>query len=80
MLKMSFFDGTLNRRMLRAVVETTDKPIVYTFGYEYKHPTTHRKPITKEEAVKIVLNESLLDAKEEDECIHLNAFSTNDMW
>ena len=80
MIKMSFYNGTLNRETLRAVIDTTDKEIVFTYGYEYRHPTTHRKPITKEEAKEIVNKESLLDATEEETCIHLNAFSSNDMW
>lgn len=80
MLEMSFYDGTLNRDMLIAVIETTDKPIVYTYGYEYRQPTTHRKPVTKEEALNIVKTEGWLDATEEETCIHLNAFSANDMW
>lgn len=80
MLKMSFYNGTLNRDILKAVIETTEKPIVYTYGYEYRQPTTHRKPVTKEEALNIVKKESLLDAKEEEHCIHLNAYSSNDMW
>lgn len=80
MLKMSFYDGTLNRKVLQAVVETTDKPIVYTYGLGYRRPTIYRKPITKEEAQKVIEKESLLDAEEEENCIHLNAFSSNDMW
>lgn len=80
MLKMSFYNGTLNRKQLLAVIETTDKPIVYSYGLGYRHPTTYRKPITKEEAVIIVNRESLLDATEEGHAIHLNAFSSNDLW
>ena len=80
MLKMSFYDGTLNRDMLIAVIETTDKPIVYTYGLIYRHPTTYRKPVSKKEAVNIVKKESLLDATEEETCIHLNAFGDSDMW
>lgn len=80
MIKMSFYNRTLDRDVLRAVIESTDKQILYTYGYVSRHPTTCRKPITKEEAVRIVKEESLLDATEEASCIHLNAFSSNDMW
>lgn len=80
MLNMSFYNGTLKRDVLKAVIETTEKPIVYTYGYAWKNPTIHRKPVTKEQALDIVKEEDLLDAKEEESCIHLNAFSSNDMW
>lgn len=80
MLKMSFYNGTLNRQALLAVIETTDKDIVYTYGLAYRHPTTYRKPIGKYEAKRIVNEESLLDATEEETCIHLNAYHVNDMW
>ena len=80
MLKMSFYDGTLNRKVLRAAVETTDKEIVYTHGLIFRHPTTYRKPISKTEAFRIIDNESLLDATEEANCIHLNSYGESDMW
>lgn len=80
MLKMSFYNGTLNRETLRAVIETTNKEIVYTYGLGYRHPTTYRKPIGKYEAIRIINEESLLDATEEETCIHLNAYHINDMW
>lgn len=80
MLKMSFYDGTLDREELVKVIEETDKPIVYTVGLSYRHPTTWRDPISKERAVQIAKTEGWLDATEEDDCIHLNAFDENDMW
>ena len=80
MINMSFYNGTLNREILKAFIETTDKQILYTYGYEWKNPTIHRKPVTKEQALGIVKEEDLLDAREGFECLHLNAFSTSDMW
>lgn len=80
MLRMSFYYGTLNRERLIEFIESTDKKIVYTYGLGYRNPTTYRKPISKEAAIKIAKNESLLDATEEAECLHLNAYSGNDMW
>jgi len=80
MLKMSFFDGTMNKDELRTFVRETEKEIKYTFGLGYRNPTTHNKPISKEEAMAIIDRESLLDAKEKEECLHLNAYSDNDMW
>ena len=80
MLKMSFYKGTLNRDVLKAFIETTEKPIVYTVGYAFRHPTTYREPVSKKEALKIVDRESLLDANEEETCLHLNSFTSSDMW
>ena len=80
MLKMSFYNGTLNRAELIEKINETDKEIKYTYGLSYRHPTTYKKPVSKEEAVRIVNKESLLDATEYDDYIHLNAFSGNDMW
>ena len=77
---MSFSNRTLDRKVLIDFVETTDKQILYTFGLAYRHPTIYKKPITKAEAVSIIEKESLLDAKEYADYIHLNAFSSNDMW
>ena len=80
MLKMSFYNGTLNKQALKAFVAETEKPICYTHGFEWKHPTTHRVPKSKEEAIRIIDKASLLDADEEENCLHLNEYSTNDMW
>lgn len=79
-LKMSFYDGTLNREVARRRIEATDKQIIYTYGFEYRSPSTHRKPISKREALVLLTEKSLLDVTEEDDCIHLNAYSDNDMW
>lgn len=80
MLKMSFYDGTLKVDELDKVIRETAKPIVYTYGFEYRHPTTHRVPISKEKALEICHSGDYLDATEEENCLHLNAFSSNDMW
>lgn len=80
MIKMSFYNGTLDRKEAMKLVSDTDKKLVYTYGYEYRNPITHRKPITLDEAIDKIKNESLLDITEEEDCIHLNAFSSNDMW
>ena len=80
MIKMSFYDGTLNRKMLIAFIESTDKTILYTYGLEYRDPTINKRPISKDEAIRIVNDEGLLDATETEDHLHLNAFSDNDMW
>lgn len=80
MIKMSFYNNTLKRDELKKFIEHYEKPILFTFGFEYRHPTTHRKKISTEEALRIVDGFSFLDAEETEEYLHLNAFSENDMW
>ena len=80
MLKMSFFDGTLNREKAKEYILNSEKPCRYTYGLGYRNPTTHNIFITKEEALEIIAKESLLDVREHDTYIHLNAYSSNDMW
>jgi hypothetical protein len=80
MLKMSFYDGSLNRNKAKEFVTETNKPLRYTYGLSFRNPTTHNKPITKEEALKIIDDQSLLHITEKEEYVHLNAYSENDMW
>lgn len=79
MLKMSFCNKKMDRSELVKFIQTTTKPILYTYGFAYRHPTTYKKPVTVDEAVQIVKEEFYLDADEYDEYLHLNAFSSNDM-
>ncbi len=78
MLKMSFYDGTLNRVTAKEVIEKTDKTLMYRYGYAYRG--AEKRPITKEAALKIVSKEMLLDIDESESEIVLNAYSSNDMW
>ena len=80
MLKMSFYDGTMNKDKLKKFIEETEKEIKYTHGLEYRKPTIHNKPISKEEALRIVENYILLDAVEIEDYLHLNTYSENGMW
>lgn len=80
MLKMSFYDGTLNIDLAKEAVMNFTKPCIYTSGLSYRNPATYRQPVTKEEAIKIIENEPLLHITEEENAIHLNAYSENDMW
>lgn len=80
MLKMSFYNGTLNREELIKFIKTTNKPIKYTYGLGYRGPTTNHVPISIERAIEIVNTEGFLDAQEYEDYLHLNAFSANDMW
>ena len=77
---MSFYNGTLNREKAKEVITSTSKELKYTYGLGYRGPTTHKKPIDKNEAIHIIDTESLLDITEYEDWIHLNAYSANDMW
>jgi len=82
MYKHSFFYSEQRRTKEenKAFILSTDKPLQYTYGLGYRHPTTDHKPITKEEALKIIDEHSLLDIDEYEDYVHLNAYSDNDMW
>ena len=80
MLRMSFYNNTLDRALLKDFITRTSKPIKYTYGLGYRNPTIYKASITKEKALQIVDRESLLDANEYEDYLHLNAFSENDMW
>lgn len=80
MLKMSFFNGTLNKPKAKEFILATSKPLKYTYGLGFRNPSTNHKPISKEEAIRIIDNEGWLDIDEYEDYIHLNAFSENDMW
>ena len=79
-IDMSFYHGTLNKAVLKEALKDRGKPIKYTYGLGYRNPTTNHKPITLEEALKIVDTQGLLNAREYENYIHLNAFSEMDMW
>jgi hypothetical protein len=79
-IEMSFYNGTLDKEGLKEFIEKTDKTIRYTYGFKFKSPTTRDVPVSKEQALQIVNAQSMLDAKELDDCLDLNAYSGNDMW
>ena len=80
MLKMSFYNGTLDRNVLLETIKNTDKKILFTFGFTWKNPTVCKLPISVDEAIRTVNEEAFLDATEYDDYIHLNAFGVNDLW
>lgn len=80
-MKMSFYDKTLQRELAWAILKKTKRPIVHTHGLAYRKPTTYRKPIERAFAFEIVMQkDNLLDISFEEDCVHLNTFSSNDMW
>lgn len=70
----------MDRDKLKKFIVDTDKPIRYTYGLGYRNPTTNKVLVDKVKALEIVETESLLDARENEEYLHLNAYSGNDMW
>ncbi len=80
MIKMSFYDGTLNEAKAIEVIKNSDKPCVYTYGFKYRNPTTREVPISKEKAIEIISHEGFLDITEYEDRFDLNAYSSNDMW
>lgn len=80
MIKMSFYDGTLDRAKAKEIVTTTEKEFKYTSGLRYRNPTTCDVPITREKALELIETESFLDIDEYEDYIHFNTYSANDMW
>ena len=80
MIKMSFYDGTLNREQAIDIISNSNKPCVYTFGLKFRNPTTKDVPISQNKAIEIIKTESLLDITEYEDRFDLNAYSSNDMW
>ncbi len=77
MLKMSFYNGTLDRTKAKQVVESTDKILKYRLGFAYRGAKA--VPIEKEKALHIIENECCLDVDETDTEIVLNAYTSSDM-
>lgn len=77
MLKMSFYNGTLDRNTAKDVVKSTQKKLMYRYGFGWKG--AEKRPIEKESALNVIEKESFLDIEESEEEILLNAFSCNDM-
>lgn len=79
MLKMSFYDGTLNREEAAQVVEKTSKKLYHRYGFAYRG--AEKRDISKENALKIIRdNGNYLDIDESETEIVLNTFSEMDMW
>lgn len=64
-----------------ALLQRTNRQIIYTYGLEYKNPTTHRVPITKEDALHIWNRGGFVEVDAlNPEYIHIKEYSANDMW
>ena len=79
MLEMSFYKGTLDRAKAREVVEVSEKPLMFRYGFAFRG--AEKRPITKEKALSIIDDSgNYLHITETDNEILLNTFSSNDMW
>lgn len=79
MLNMSFYNGTLNRLEAADVVRASNKTLYHRYGFAYRG--AEKRPISKENALKIIEDTgNYLDIKEDETEIVLNTFSEMDMW
>ena len=60
-------------------LKRTKKPFRYTYGIEYRNPTTNGKPLTRKEAVSM-FKRTGMDVTERETYIDMNDYSDNDMW
>lgn len=81
MKKYSFMSKYSNCTKEEAVkfIQTTDKPFKYTYGLGYRNPTTHKEPITRQQALEY-MKDSTVDMTEHEDYIHINRYSSNDLW
>ena len=77
---LSEFRGSRSSEDAKKHILETDKPLKYTHGIGYRRPATYKKPIDKEEAIRIIDKGDFLDITEYNDYIHLNTYSENDMW
>lgn len=80
MLKMSFYDGTLNRDEAKRYIRESGKPCRYTSGLEYRNPTTNKAPVTYERACELIDRKSWVNVVDRGDYIHINSYEENDMW
>lgn len=78
MIKMSFYDGTLDRVKAYEVVKSSAKPLMFRHGFGWKG--AEKRPISKEKALSIIEDSgNYLDVTEREDEILLNTYSSNDM-
>ena len=81
MLKYCFMSKYSNCDKEEAIelIKNTNKKFVYTYGLTYRNPTTYRVPITRDKALDYAKS-SIVDITEEDNVIHINRYSGNDLF
>ena len=83
MLKYTFFsksESNCTRDEAIEFLKNTDKKIRYTYGLAYRGPTVHKVPISKEDACEKMIKESYIDVDEYEDYVHINAYSSNDLF
>ena len=80
MLKMSFYNGTLNKELAKQCILNSNKHCEYTDGLAYRNPFTHNKLITKEYAIELINTRQFVDITEDENRFHINTYNANDMW
>ena len=81
MLKYTFYNKNncnCTREDCKRLVESTEKKILWTYGFSFRNPTINKEPITKEQALTL-LEDSFMDFDEYEDYIHINTYSANDM-
>lgn len=80
MFKYDFLKDKMSKEELINFIENTDKNIEHTHGFAYRDPVTHNEPINKEETVELINQMSYIEIKEEENRVHINTYSANDMF
>lgn len=62
------------------IIKNTNKKILLTVGFRFKHPTTYLKEVSKVDAIKAIDWSAHFDVKEFEDHIELDCYSANDMW
>lgn len=67
--------------VIQMIKNRADLKFEYTHGIGYKCPTIHHKPISKDKALELVTNESILDVTLiDDVLLAINTYSDSDLW
>ena len=61
-------------------IKLDERPVLYTHGISYRNPAIYKKPISKEEALKILKRANILDISTHDGYIYLHTYDESDMW
>lgn len=76
----SFYHNTLDKAYVSWVIKRTNRPITYTYGLEYRKPTTCHKPISKELGLEYVNSNRWISVTATDKELNIQEVSENDMW
>lgn len=73
--------GEYTKEQVLEMINEKDYKFEYTYGLEYRKPTTYHEPISKEKAVEMIKTLGMIDIELLDnDTIHINEVSSNDMW